>query len=587
MAKCPHSPARRGDVPEPPVTGRRKGAALALGVGLALLSAFISLPAQAAVAAEKLYISGGGGGGGGSLSDDSDGGDGGEHAATGNGSDDGGNGGGAYVGNGTDEANSPKGLKDTAPHPSVGVSEAEDGVGGDGTTGGSGGNASFEAPELSGYDIYVQSGNDGYDGGLGDITPGGPGGDATLTVTGTVITDILEVQSGHPDQDPTGAGKASVTIGTLQGTIDGKAIYTFTKHAGSLSVNITTLDATKGDVEFTVDNAKTATGDVVLIRNLELGGEKTFTVDRRNSGEFTIERYRVGGKAKWMGGRLDAASRRMDFYIPSDMEKNETMLKVIGGADITNAEVNVGIDGGSSLLKAGDQIILIDADALDGVPANDTSKGQDMQDKLGVILLYDFDLIKEGNQLIATVSGPDPDPGPGPRVNPQTKALSEGFLGGAILVKQGGDLAAGQGMSQAVGATQGAGFGAFGALSGGQSRYRTGSHIDMSSVSLLTGLARGTDLQPGRLTLGAFFEYGNGAYDTCNSFANAASVKGNGNAYYVGGGVLGRMDFVDTGPGNFHAETTGRAGGLHNNYKNGDLRDFQGRKAEYTSNSTY
>jgi outer membrane autotransporter protein len=138
------------------------------------------------------------------------------------------------------------------------------------------------------------------------------------------------------------------------------------------------------------------------------------------------------------------------------------------------------------------------------------------------------------------------------------------------------------------------------------------------------------ELTPGQLTLGAFFEYGNGSYDTYNSFSNAASVKGDGDMYYLGGGILARMDFnraalpaipeeVDKGrtaasgearseagarsgqsdaiktasaaqearPSGLYIEASGRAGGLHNDYSSGDLRDYTGRKAEYDSSSAY
>ena len=74
---------------------------------------------------------------------------------------------------------------------------------------------------------------------------------------------------------------------------------------------------------------------------------------------------------------------------------------------------------------------------------------------------------------------------------------------------------------------------------------------------MLTGFAWGADLAPGRLTLGAFFEYGNGSYDTYNSFGNAASVHG---------GVLARMDFAPAGPGHVYAEASGRVGKTHNDY---------------------
>ena len=64
------------------------------------------------------------------------------------------------------------------------------------------------------------------------------------------------------------------------------------------------------------------------------------------------------------------------------------------------------------------------------------------------------------------------------------------------------------------------------AYSGGSIRYSTGSHVDMNSVSLMTDLSYGVELKPGALTLGAFSEYGDGSYDSYNSFSNAASVKG-------------------------------------------------------------
>jgi outer membrane autotransporter protein len=109
----------------------------------------------------------------------------------------------------------------------------------------------------------------------------------------------------------------------------------------------------------------------------------------------------------------------------------------------------------------------------------------------------------------------------------------------------------------------------------------------MHSVSLMTGFSFGADLNPGRLTAGAFFEYGNGSYDTHNSFSNAASVHGKGDTYYLGGGILGRMDFQDTGPGHVYVETSARAGSTHNDYDNSDLRDSQGRRASYDSSSAY
>jgi outer membrane autotransporter protein len=57
--------------------------------------------------------------------------------------------------------------------------------------------------------------------------------------------------------------------------------------------------------------------------------------------------------------------------------------------------------------------------------------------------------------------------------------------------------------------------------------------------------------------------------------------------HYIGGGVLGRMEFTDTGPGRFHAEVSARAGKVHNEYESSDLRDDMGRSTAYDSSSAY
>lgn len=284
----------------------------------------------------------------------------------------------------------------------------------------------------------------------------------------------------------------------------------------------------------------------------------------------------------------------LNFYLPSTLSVGDTVLTVAGTADLTGSSgrsstVNVGINGSASPLKAGDTITLINAGTLvTNSGLKSTASGTGMQ---GVTLLYNFDITKDSNKLLATVSTRSGSSGP--TVNEQTKALSEGFVSGMGLVTQGADVAAGQGMNSAVSAARagsaagGSAPAGFGALSGGSVRYNTGSHVDMHSVSLLAGLAWGANTSLGRLTFGPFFEYGSGSYSTYNSFSNAASVEGDGNTRYLGGGLLARMDFVNTGSGHIYVEASGRAGGLHNKYESSDLRDAAGRSAEYDSSSAY
>ncbi len=118
-------------------------------------------------------------------------------------------------------------------------------------------------------------------------------------------------------------------------------------------------------------------------------------------------------------------------------------------------------------------------------------------------------------------------------------------------------------------------------------RYETGSSINMSSVSLLAGLGTGIDTGVGNLSLGAFFEYGKGSYTTHNSFDNYSDVDGDGNSWYMGGGILAKMDFVPTGPGHFYLEGSAHMGTLHNEYDSNDLRDANGNVARFDMDSPY
>jgi outer membrane autotransporter protein len=257
------------------------------------------------------------------------------------------------------------------------------------------------------------------------------------------------------------------------------------------------------------------------------------------------------------------------------------MLTVTGIADITGSTVNVGgIEGASSPLKQGDMMTLIDAGTLSGDPVNSTANGQVTQ---GVTLKYEFELLKNGNKLLVNVAKVS--------LNEQTKALSEGHLAGMANLLGGADLAASQGIHLATrNARLVPGLQAFGTISGGSLRHDTGSHIDVDGVHLLAGFSTGGELSgwsKAHATLGAFFEYGEGDYDTHNSFATAARVKGKGDTDYAGVGVLGRLDFTGNASGHPYAEATLRTGRVSSDFHSSDLRDSQGRRASFKSKASY
>ena len=452
--------------------------------------------------------------------------------------------------------------------------------------------------------------------GNGGLTKTGTG---TLTLTG----------------NNTYAGGTAINDGTLKGNIasgtdlsiaasatydgDNKARSVGGLNGGGKILNTDGLTVQSGDFAGFIDNSntsltKTGAGTLTLsgtntytgmttVRSgaLALGSDLTSnqltlyggTVFDRGSHNHNLDNgilsvNGANGQSAMYKGDLSARNATLNFISP--VHPTQPLLRVTGDADVSGSACNVGLAGGTSL-ASGSTLTLLEVDPDKTLTANNLQRGNGIV-QIGSTVAHDITADVNLDPTTRRLNAVTAQVSPG-RATDQSKALSEGFLGGLALNLQGADLVAGRGMDSAVRASSGTddaerhGFAGFGALSGGSLRYNTGSHLDMNSLSLLTGLAWGIDLAPGRLTLGAFFEYGNGSYDTHNSFTNAASVDGDGNAYYLGGGILARMDFVNIGPGRFYAEASGRAGKTHNEYDSSDLRDAAGRKADYDSSSPY
>ncbi len=127
----------------------------------------------------------------------------------------------------------------------------------------------------------------------------------------------------------------------------------------------------------------------------------------------------------------------------------------------------------------------------------------------------------------------------------------------------------------------------FGTVHAGSNTYESGSNISVSSVSLIAGLGKGFATGAGHLSVGAFFEYGKGSYTTNNSFDDRTDIDGDGNSWYMGGGILARMNFKDTGPGHFYVEGSAHMGTVHNEYDSNDFTDGNGNVAKFDMDSPY
>ena len=171
-----------------------------------------------------------------------------------------------------------------------------------------------------------------------------------------------------------------------------------------------------------------------------------------------------------------------------------------------------------------------------------------------------------------------------PRVLSGTKAIAEGAAAGLALVNEAAN--AGIELARTFDPQPGA-VTPFVYAQGSSVRHETGSHIDLNAVSLMAGVSSGIETGAGRLSAGVFFEYGKGSYTTSNSFSDRPDVNGDGNAWYMGGGILAKMEFLATGPGHFYVEGSAHMGQMHNEYDTSDLRNKYGRAAGFDLDSPY
>ena len=164
------------------------------------------------------------------------------------------------------------------------------------------------------------------------------------------------------------------------------------------------------------------------------------------------------------------------------------------------------------------------------------------------------------------------------RTSDQTAITTESRAAAAAFVNQGAETVA-----DSINSLQGAeaGVSAFATVSGNNSKYDTGSYVDINGWNGIVGVAKTKDLNAGKFSYGAFFENGSGNYNTYNEF-NGASFRGDGNVVYNGGGVLMRYE-QESG---VYTEASLRAGTAKNEVSN-VLSDIYNNLYGYKTENAY
>ncbi|MDR1196261.1 MAG: autotransporter outer membrane beta-barrel domain-containing protein [Endomicrobium sp.] len=327
-------------------------------------------------------------------------------------------------------------------------------------------------------------------------------------------------------------------------------------------------DFDDGQIE-AVNNTISITGDLTA-DSFIYGGYAA------NSGTGGAD-FRSGNTLNIIDGQITAGGiggfENYNFYIgdlnvssPAIYAANGNGLSFFGeqdgAVDISSANIKIFLPANANI-GAGRQFHLIES----GLGFTGEPNSSEITAKQGVAWLNTFDIYVDttANVLNAGFIGRT--------LNPQTKNLSESIAAGAALIGQGADIFGGL-----LGNIQEGKLEVLGAIFGGSSKYDTGSSVEINSLGLIAGAAK--KFKP--LTAGVFVEYADGSYDTENDFDGYDSVKGDGKASYIGGGVLAKKDIKE----NIYIEGQARAGQITNDYKTG-LSDGQGNTADFDYSSLY
>ena len=160
----------------------------------------------------------------------------------------------------------------------------------------------------------------------------------------------------------------------------------------------------------------------------------------------------------------------------------------------------------------------------------------------------------------------------------QTAITTETRAAAAAMVNQGSEV-----IADSISKLQyeDAGVSTFATISGNNSKYKTGSYVDINGWNGIVGAAKTVEAGSGKLSYGAFFENGSGNYNTYNDF-NGNVLRGDGNAVYNGGGLLMRYAKEN----GVYTEVSVRAGLTKNEVSNA-LAETSGKTHGFKTENTY
>ncbi len=321
----------------------------------------------------------------------------------------------------------------------------------------------------------------------------------------------------------------------------------------------------------------------------------------------------IGDETKSIGNTLNIAAKNvvvgsdgiagfqnMNFFLPSDIANNDTMLTVNGSQKTDVKGVTFGVAALSGVkLEKGNTVNLITNPS--GLNTDDTLKTTDSATLAKAEFLsanslttddaYELSISKkDANTIIATVDNVTEKKAPEEAVGDILKSPVETRAGVVTMINAGADLLVSQGMANAADAAaaersgdkaeaapRSGGFAPFAAVGLGKLRAESGSHVDTKSIGLNLGFAREIENKSGKLLFGPVIEYGHGSYDSYQD----NGITADGKSSYWGIGLIAKQ----TNNNGFYYEGSIRAGRTKSDYGSDNVKP--GTHVSYDSSATY
>ena len=417
---------------------------------------------------------------------------------------------------------------------------------------------------------------DGAIGGFVDLSTGGIANYNSISVIGGTISNtgvyggyIIESDAYDTNITDNGAKTIGNSVSISGGEIDGNVYGGCIQGGGTVKDNSIAISG--GTVEGDVYGGYVTSKGTISNNVITLSGTANVSQANLYGGYIKDADGTVSGNKLIING-WSGAVNSLNKFDNMDFENigKETVVKVndLENTNVTNTVLNVKSVNRDEKIQIGDEIKI----TLEGLEAEDFAdvKISDNGILQGVATAIQGDLQVNKNAVSVDVTGI--------AAHSQTAITTESRAAAAAFVNQGAAVVA-----DSISSLQNAdaGISTFATVSGNNSKYDTGSYVDINGWNSIIGVANTKEINAGKFSYGAFFENGSGNYNTYNDF-NGTSFRGDGNAVYNGGGLL--MRYEDAG--GVYTEASLRAGTAKNEVSN-VLSDGSGNLYGYKTENAY